>query len=84
MPSFADSLGNAERWALAYYVLSLSAWADPLTGEKLQLSDAAKAALNSRGVEASHPRRAWDPALDGPGVAEAAGTAGPPTRDGRE
>ncbi len=38
MPSFADSLSDDERWALAYYVLSLSAWTDPLTGERLNLA----------------------------------------------
>jgi len=35
MPSFGDALTEEERWAIAYHVLSLSAWADPLTGEKL-------------------------------------------------
>jgi cytochrome c oxidase cbb3-type subunit 2 len=35
MPSFGDAMSDDERWAIAYYVLSLSAWADPLTGEKL-------------------------------------------------
>ena len=35
MPSFADSLSDDERWALAYYVVSLSAWTDPLTGARL-------------------------------------------------
>jgi cytochrome c oxidase cbb3-type subunit 2 len=37
MPSFSDAMTDAERWAIAYYVLSLSAWADPLTGEKLDV-----------------------------------------------
>jgi cytochrome c oxidase cbb3-type subunit 2 len=35
MPSFGDALTDDERWAIAYHVLSLSAWADPLTGDKL-------------------------------------------------
>ncbi|HEY3186973.1 MAG TPA: cbb3-type cytochrome c oxidase subunit II, partial [Solirubrobacteraceae bacterium] len=35
MPSFADAMTDEERWAIAYYVLSLSAWTDPLTGAKL-------------------------------------------------
>ncbi len=35
MPSFGDSMSDDERWAISYYVLSLSAWADPLTGGKL-------------------------------------------------
>jgi cytochrome c oxidase cbb3-type subunit I/II len=63
MPSFADTMSDDERWAISYYVLSLSAWADPLTGEKLALPRAAREALNSAAVTADHPRRAW--AADG-------------------
>jgi cytochrome c oxidase cbb3-type subunit 2 len=59
MPSFADTMSDDERWAISYYVLSLSAWADPLTGEKLALPRAAREALNSATVAADHPRRAW-------------------------
>jgi cytochrome c oxidase cbb3-type subunit I/II len=59
MPSFADTMTDADRWAISYYVLSLSAWADPLTGEKLSLPRGAREALNSAAVPADHPRRAW-------------------------
>jgi cytochrome c oxidase cbb3-type subunit 2 len=59
MPSFADTMTDDERWAISYFVLSLSAWADPLTGEKLALPRAAREALNSAAVTADHPRRAW-------------------------
>ena len=70
MPSFADTMSDAERWAISYYVLSLSAWADPLTGATLTLPRGAREALNSRAVAADHPRRAWTP--DGePAVASA-------------
>jgi cytochrome c oxidase cbb3-type subunit I/II len=62
MPSFADSMSEEERWAISYYVLSLSAWKDPLTGEILDLPAAARAALNSPEVAADHPRFAFDPA----------------------
>ena len=62
MPSFIDSMKDDERWAISYYVLSFSAWADPLTGEKLKLSSEAKVALNSPEVGATSPRLAWDPA----------------------
>jgi cytochrome c oxidase cbb3-type subunit 2 len=62
MPSFIDSMKDDERWAISYYVLSFSAWADPLTGEKLKLSPEAKVALNSPEVGATSPRLAWDPA----------------------
>jgi cytochrome c oxidase cbb3-type subunit 2 len=61
MPSFADTMTDEERWAISYYVLSLSAWADPLTGEKLTLPRAAREALSSAAVSADHPSRAWAP-----------------------
>ena len=47
MPSFADSMKDDERWAISYYVLSFSAFNDPLTGEKLKLDAAARARLNA-------------------------------------
>jgi cytochrome c oxidase cbb3-type subunit 2 len=61
MPSFADSMSEEERWAISYYVLSLSAWRDPLTGELLNLPAAARAALDSPDVAADQPRFALDP-----------------------
>ena len=72
MPSFADSMTDDERWAISYHVLAFSAWTDPLTGEPLRLSPAAKAALRSPDVHAGHPRLALDPARDAAGLAEAA------------
>jgi cytochrome c oxidase cbb3-type subunit I/II len=71
MPSFADSMKDDERWAISYFVLSLSAFTDPLTGQKLQLSEAAKAALN-RSDTASDSRYAYDPDR---GASLAAGSA---------
>jgi cytochrome c oxidase cbb3-type subunit 2 len=62
MPSFADSMSEEERWAISYYVLSLSAWMDPLTGRRLELPPGARAALNARETDAGHPRLAIDPA----------------------
>jgi cytochrome c oxidase cbb3-type subunit 2 len=59
MPSYSDSVPEADRWALAYYVLSLSAFTDPLTGEKLALSAADRAALNDPALEASESRTAY-------------------------
>ncbi|HEY7651520.1 MAG TPA: cbb3-type cytochrome c oxidase subunit II [Methylomirabilota bacterium] len=61
MPSFADSMSEQERWAISYYVLSLSAWMDPLTGQRLELPAGTRAALNSRETDAGHPRLALDP-----------------------
>jgi len=69
MPSFADSMNEAERWAISYFVLSFSACADPLTGQKLQLSPEAKASLNSPDVRADHPRLALDPERGSAGLA---------------
>src|SRR5206468_8017890 len=69
MPSFADSMSDEERWAISYFVLSFSAWADPLTGQKLKLSPTAKAALNSADVRAQHPRLAFDPERESAGLA---------------
>jgi cytochrome c oxidase cbb3-type subunit 2 len=62
MPSFADSMTEPERWAISYYVLSLSAWMDPLTGKRLEVPPATRALLNGRELEADHPRLAVDPA----------------------
>jgi cytochrome c oxidase cbb3-type subunit 2 len=64
MPSFADTMGDDERWAISYYVLSLSAFADPLTGAKLSLPRTAREALNSAAIAADHPGRAWAPEGD--------------------
>ncbi len=47
MPSFVDSMKEDERWAISYYVLSFSAFNDPLTGQKLKLDPAARAQLNT-------------------------------------
>jgi len=62
MPSFADALSDEERWAVSYYVLSLSAWRDPLTGETLDVPAGARAALNSSETAAARPESALDPA----------------------
>ena len=60
MPSFADSMKDDERWAISYYVLSFSAFNDPLTGEKLKLDAATRARLNVPDAHAS-ARLALDP-----------------------
>jgi cytochrome c oxidase cbb3-type subunit I/II len=59
MPSFSDSLSETDRWALAYYVLSLSAFTDPLTGEKMQISEKDRTALNDPATQASESRLAF-------------------------
>ena len=62
MPSFRNSLPEQDRWALAYYVLSLSAFKDPLTGEPLKISDATRKALDNPKLEANTPDEAYVPA----------------------
>lgn len=72
MPSFADSMTDAERWAVGYYVLSFSAFNDPLTGDKLALTPAVRARLDAAGAaDFSAPALALDPAGKRPAVAGA-------------
>jgi cytochrome c oxidase cbb3-type subunit I/II len=59
MPSFHDSFPDADRWALAYYILSLSAFTDPLTGEPLKISAAQREALNNPSLETPGPEQAY-------------------------
>jgi cytochrome c oxidase cbb3-type subunit I/II len=61
MPSYRDSLSEQDRWALAYYVLSLSAFKDPLTAEPLQISSADRTALDDPKLEARTPEDAYVP-----------------------
>ena len=75
MPSFRDSLSEQDRWALAYYVLSLSAFKDPLTGEPLKISDADRKALDDPKAGDGHRRRMPMFRVVGPNVA-----LPPPTR----
>ena len=73
MPSFADALSDEERWAISYYVLSLSAWRDPLTGRPLTLTPDARAALNASETTADRPQTALDPARLDRAAAESRG-----------
>ncbi|MGO4302370.1 cbb3-type cytochrome c oxidase subunit II [Cupriavidus sp. RAF12] len=59
MPSFSDTVSEADRWALAYFVLSLSAYTDPLTGQPLPISPEQKAALNDPALRADESRQAY-------------------------
>jgi cytochrome c oxidase cbb3-type subunit 2 len=61
MPSFRDSLPETDRWALSYYILSLSAFKDPLSGEPLQLSERVRTALDDAKLAARTPERAYIP-----------------------
>jgi cytochrome c oxidase cbb3-type subunit I/II len=77
MPSFRDSISEPDRWALAYYILSLSAFTDPLTGEPLNISDATKKALDDANLRAATPDEAYIPGgrANKTGSASAADTA---------
>ncbi len=59
MPSYGDTVPEEDRWALAYYVLSLSAFKDALTGEPLRIAEQDRQALNDPATEASESRHAY-------------------------
>jgi cytochrome c oxidase cbb3-type subunit I/II len=61
MPSYRDSLSEEDRWALSYYVLALSAYKDPLTGEPLPIAPSDRRALNDPALEAGTPEKAYIP-----------------------
>ncbi len=61
MPSFKDSFPEQDRWALSYYVLALSAFKDPLTGNALSISAADRAALDDPKLEAASSDSAYVP-----------------------
>ncbi|WP_246738101.1 cbb3-type cytochrome c oxidase subunit II [Bradyrhizobium sp. CCBAU 051011] len=61
MPNYRDSLPEEDRWALAYYVLSLSAFTDPITGEPLPITSADRTALNDPKLQADTPDKAYIP-----------------------
>jgi cytochrome c oxidase cbb3-type subunit I/II len=59
MPSYEQSISEADRWALSYYVLSLSAFKDPLTGEPLPISEKDRQALNDPALQAPTSANAY-------------------------
>ena len=59
MPSFRDAFPDADRWALSYYILSLSAFTDPLTGEPLTISAADREALDNPKLQTPGPEQAY-------------------------
>lgn len=59
MPSFSDSVSEQDRWALSYFVLSLSAFKDPLTGEPIKLSRSDRDALNDPSTRANESHLAY-------------------------
>ena len=75
MPSYRDSLPEQDRWALAYYILSLSAFTDPLTSEPLAISSAVRTALDDPKLTADTPEDAYAPGGSPKGSAAASSTA---------
>ena len=73
MPSYLKVLPEEDRWALAYYVLSLSAFTDPLTGKPLQIAAEDRAALNDPSVEATESHYAYEPTAREPKATDYAG-----------
>jgi cytochrome c oxidase cbb3-type subunit 2 len=59
MPSFRDAFPDADRWALAYYILSLSAFTDPLTEAPLPIAVAERTAIDDPTLETPGPERAY-------------------------
>jgi cytochrome c oxidase cbb3-type subunit I/II len=74
MPSFRDSEPEQDRWALSYYILSLSAFKDPLTGESLAISSAVRTALDDPKLTADTPENAYAPGAAPKGSAAASDT----------
>ena len=82
MPSYRDSFPDEDRWALSYYVFSLSSYTNPLTGQPLKIADKDRAALNDLNLKADVPDKAYVPSHDSPQEAAALGAAGATTRKG--
>ncbi len=61
MPSYRDAFPDEDRWALAYFVLALSAYKDPLTLEPLNIADADRKALDELNLQAPSPDKAYVP-----------------------
>jgi cytochrome c oxidase cbb3-type subunit 2 len=60
MPSFRDAFPDADRWALSYYILSLSAFTDPITGESLtMISASTREALDNPKLQTPGPEQAY-------------------------
>ena len=59
MPSYAKSFTEDQNWALSYYILSLSAFTDPLSGKPLDISKRDRQALNDPELEAPSSKRAY-------------------------
>ena len=82
MPSYRDAFPDEDRWALAYYILALSAYKDPLTGQPLKIADTDRAALDDLNLKADTPENAYVPSQGSPQKAAALGNPGPTAAKG--
>ncbi|HSV30309.1 MAG TPA: c-type cytochrome, partial [Candidatus Omnitrophota bacterium] len=70
MPSYSKSLPEEDRWALSYFVLSLSAFRDPISGAALPISPADRMAISDPALPAATSQQAYAPT--GPAAPQAA------------
>lgn len=59
MPTYVNSFTEDQRWALAYYIVSLSAYTDPLSGKPLAITEGDRRALNDPEIKAPSVRLAY-------------------------
>jgi cytochrome c oxidase cbb3-type subunit 2 len=59
MPSYRDAFPEPDRWALSYYILSLSAFTDPINGEPLKIAAADREALDNPKLQTPGPEQAY-------------------------
>jgi cytochrome c oxidase cbb3-type subunit I/II len=83
MPAFRPALSDQDRWALSYYILSLSAFKDPISAAQLAISPTDRAALDNVKLDAARPEDAYVPHGDVKQSAAAASTqpAAPPANN---
>lgn len=58
MPAFKNAFPDEDRWALAYFILSLSAYTDPLTGEPLTIQQEVRDVLSDPELKTPTPAHA--------------------------
>ncbi len=83
MPSYRDSFSDEDRWALSYYILALSAYKDPLTGQPLTISETERKALNDLSLRADTPETAYKPGAPAPQQGAAFGADASPSTQGQ-
>tara|TARA_B110000503_G_scaffold53131_2_gene85431 strand:+ start:3462 stop:5162 length:1701 start_codon:yes stop_codon:yes gene_type:complete len=76
MPVFGKKFDDDQRWALAYYVLSLSAYSDVLSGESLPISPEVRAVLDDPETRASSVTHAYGGKVASYSIAEETKFAG--------